>query len=256
MTAIGRTDGPTANLVETYFRLAQATPGACLWQRGNLRGCTGAFAHPICNFAVAAELDERDFDELARIVRGRDPFQAYVLPGQIPHEYDDRLAQVGLNPTYRLRQMVAPPVHEVARLQPIEATNYASRLALARFMAGQFFLAQPRQYREGIAKATARAGGLDLYAVGFRDAIVGSVMLCRDGDTLGIYNLCIATEHRNQGWGRNILDWARTVAGIEGRIVTLQCDERLATWYRRSGFTEVGEISAYVRSGASTFDTM
>jgi len=256
MTVANGLDNPTANLVETYFRLAQATPGACVWERGNLRGCTGSFGHPICNFAIASDLTEADVAELARIVQSRDPFHAYVLPSVNRLASDERLASIGLQATYRLVQMVAPPVHELPRLQPVEATTHAARLALAKFMANQFFLSQPRQHREGIARATALAGGLDLYAVGCQGAVVASLMLCRDRSTLGIYNLCVAEESRNQGWGRSILDWARAMAGIEGRTVTLQCDERLAAWYRSAGFNESGEITAYTRAIGGTFDTM
>jgi GNAT superfamily N-acetyltransferase len=123
-------------------------------------------------------------------------------------------------------------------------------------MVNQFFLAQPRQHREGIARATARAEGLDLYAVGCQGAVVASLMLCREGATLGIYNLCVAEESRNQGWGRSILDWARAIAGIEGRTLTLQCDGRLAAWYGRAGFNESGEITTYKRAIGGSFDTM
>ena len=256
MTAINVLDGPTSNLVETYFRLAQATPGACLWQRGNLRGCTGPFGHPICNFAVASDLTEADLHELGRIVEARDPFHAYLLPGGDRSEIAGRLAGIGLGPTYRLIQMVAPPLFELPGILPVEATTHAARLALAKFMVNQFFLTQPRQFREGIARATAKAGGLDLYAVGYQGAVIGSLMLCREGSTLGVYNLCVAPEFRNQGWGRNMLDWVRAIAGTEGRTITLQCDDTLADWYRRAGFNESGEITAYMRPIGSTFDTM
>ena len=256
MTATKALDGPTANLVETYFRLAQATPGACVWQRGNLRGCTGPFSHPICNFVVASDLTDADIRELGRIAEARDPFHAYVLPGGDRSKIARRLAAIGLSPTYRLIQMVAPPLHELPGLQPVEATTHAARLALAKFMVNQFFHSQPRQFREGIARATAKAGGLGLYAVGFQGAVLGSLMLCREGSTLGVYNLCVAPEFRNQGWGRNMLDWVRAIAGTEGRTVTLQCDDRLTDWYRRAGFNENGEITAYLRPFGGTFDTM
>lgn len=256
MTIAKALDGPTSNLVETYFRLAQATPGACEWRRGNLRGCTGPFGHPICNFAVASDLSESDIQELARIVERRETFHTYLLPGTNRPSFDEPLADIGLKSTYRLVQMIAEPIHEVPGLQPIEAKTHEARLALAKFMVGQFFHSQPRQYREGIARATARAGGLDLYALGFQGAVIGSLMLCREGATLGVYNLCVTPDHRNQGWGRNMLEWARTVAGAEGRKVTLQCETRLADWYRSAGFSESGEITAYTRPLAGTFDTM
>ena len=95
-----------------------------------------------------------------------------------------------------------------------------------------------------------------MYAIGCNGAVVGTLMLCRQANTLGVYNLCVSPEFRNQGWGRNILDWVRAIAGTEGRIVTLQCDVCLADWYRRAGFTENGEITAYTRLAVSTFDTM
>ncbi|HLK14539.1 MAG TPA: GNAT family N-acetyltransferase [Fimbriimonadaceae bacterium] len=256
MTTTRVLDGPTANLVETYFRLAQATPGTCAWQRGNLSGCTGPFAHAICNFAVASEIGEADLRELARIIDAREAFHTYLLPGASGPVAERRLAEIGLRPTYRLVQMAAAPVHEFPGLHPVEATTHAARLALAKFMVGQFFFAQPKQFREGIARATARAGGLELYAVGYQGAVVGSLMTCREGSTLGVYNLCVAPDFRGQGWGRSMLEWVRCMAGAEGRTVTLQCEPRLSDWYRRAGFNETGEISAFSRAVAGTFDTM
>jgi ribosomal protein S18 acetylase RimI-like enzyme len=152
--------------------------------------------------------------------------------------------------------MSADALHEMPSIRPIEATNHASRLALARFMVGQFFSAQPKLFREGIARSTARAGGLDLYAIGFQDQIIGGVMLCREGSTLGVYNLCIKPEFQNQGWGRAIIRWARSCGGVEGRVVTLQCDERLVPWYIKCGFSQIGEIVAFSRSDGGLFDTM
>ncbi|MHB8636816.1 MAG: GNAT family N-acetyltransferase [Fimbriimonadaceae bacterium] len=256
MTSAQGLDGPTLNLVETYFRLAQATPGACIWSRGNLRGCTGAFGHPICNFAIASELADTDFLELERVVRGRDPFHVYLLPGSAAAPNESRLASMGLQPAYRLVQMLAQPTHDLSEIQPVEATTHAARFALAKFMVNQFFMAQPRRHREGIARATASAGGLDLYAVGCQGAVIASLMLCREGATLGVYNLCVAPESRNQGWGRRIVGWARSVAGSEGRTLTLQCDARLAQWYRDAGFDEIGEITAFTRVTGGAFDTM
>ncbi len=256
MTAPPTLAGANANLIETYFRLARATPGSTFWDRGHLQGCFGVFNHPICNFVVASGLDETEAQELRRITESRDTLHIYVPPGPAQKRDEALLVATGLQPIYRLKQMHAEPIFELPGVQPVEATTHAARLALARFMVGQFFSTQPKLFREGIARATARAGGLDLYAIGYQGQIIGGVMLCREGNTLGVYNLCVTPGSQNQGWGRSIVNWARTCAGVEGRSVTLQCDERLVNWYTKSGFSQTGEIVAYSRINRELFDTM
>ena len=236
-----------ANLVQTYLRLGRAAPGASTWERGKLLGCVGEFDHPICNFAVAAAIESDDVEELVTRSRSRERFQIYVPGGPSSSSDQSFLLNAGFKVIYKLTQMAASPLHEVPGINPAQATTHAARFAVARFMVDLFFGAQPRSHRDVIAQATASAEGLDLYVVGYQDRMVASVMLCREGKTLGIYNLCVMPDVRNQGWGRAVLDWARVCAGNEGRTLTLQCDPGIAPWYSRAGFCDIGETLAFSR---------
>jgi ribosomal protein S18 acetylase RimI-like enzyme len=135
----------------------------------------------------------------------------------------------------------------VAHHLPDLELGESDRRVIARFMAQQFFKNLSRETREQIASATESA--VDLELLSFRNVggnrIVGALMLSRTPGVLGLYNLCVDQGDRDRGIGRRMVRHVVTLAALEGRLVTLQCDATLVPWYRDQGFRELTELHVW-----------
>lgn len=235
------------NLVETYFRLGRATPGAQEVREPGFRACLGEFRHPICNFAADLDLDPWSVRRLKQLALPRGTFNVYTLPVDRPANLSGLLERAGFRMTYRLVQMAAAP-EEIASpaLDLRSPESEEERTAIARFMADQFFSRQSTQFRGKVADATATAEGLELFELWDRRERAAAMMLCHTGDAVGVYNLCVASAFRGRGVGRALVRWARARAA--GLPVALQCDGRLESWYRSLGFSSLGTVDVFCLS--------
>ncbi|RYG43884.1 N-acetyltransferase, partial [bacterium] len=86
-----------------------------------------------------------------------------------------------------------------------------------------------------------------------RAGIVGAMMISATGETLGLYNLCVAPRKRGAGVGTELVRWVRAHSPIP---VTLQCDRRLESWYRKIGFRTEGALRFFGLASARSSDTI
>jgi ribosomal protein S18 acetylase RimI-like enzyme len=233
------------NLAHTYFELGRATPGAYVSNEEGFDVCVGPFEHPICNFAANLRLDPWSTRRLAEFALRRRAFHVYSLPTDRPTHRDELLQRVGFRPTYRLCQMVCEPTiaTEPADLTPV--TEPGERLKVTEFMVGQFFSRQPYGFRRQVAEATAAASALDLFTLEVRSKTAGAVMVSRSEGMLGIYNLCVSTEHQSRGWGASVVAAILARAASLTLAVTLQCEPKLESWYAKLGFRTIGVVDVY-----------
>jgi ribosomal protein S18 acetylase RimI-like enzyme len=228
------------NLSQTYLALGRSAAGATTWSERGFTACTGAMDHPICNFAIANQLDEGICTRLRHIATQRRCFSLYTVP---PLE-SDRLETEGFALSHELKMFLGEEVSEGDHLLS-EAESVHERLKLADFMMGQFFHRQPTAFRRGIAEATSRATELKLLCAEGNGRIAGAVMLSEHAGVLGIYNLCVSSAFRRRGWGRAIVGSVARMAAQKGLGLTLQCEPGLAPWYETLGFREVGSVSVF-----------
>ncbi|MCW5941757.1 MAG: GNAT family N-acetyltransferase [Fimbriimonadaceae bacterium] len=237
------------NLSETYVALAEATPGTSIQREGDVVVAQGDLAHPICNFALLDRTEVTDAGRLARLAADRPYLNLYVpMPGHGPVER--RLRKTGLRCVHVLEVMVAPGrvLGDQGRLVLLETETPEDRTRVARFMADQFFGRYQETMREGIARSTADASTMRLYGTPDCERPFGAVLLTETPGALGLYNLCVRLEERGQGLGSEIVRWVLAAARARGERVTLQCDDRLAGWYRRFGFVTVGRLGVFSSS--------
>jgi ribosomal protein S18 acetylase RimI-like enzyme len=233
----------TDNLVRTYFHLGLATSGATEVADECFRACIGPTPHAIANFAARLRLDPWAARRLAGIAACRPAFHVYVGPGDGPEHADELLSAAGFRHHYRLWQMMADP--EPGSEMDVVFADGPTRRVVATFMAEQFFVRDRSPLRRQVAEATAYADGLELVLTAPRNQIRAAAMLCRDEDVCGMYNLCVASAYRSRGIGSQFVRWVRAKAAERGQIVSLQCDSRLADWYRLLGFRDAGVIDVY-----------
>jgi ribosomal protein S18 acetylase RimI-like enzyme len=119
------------------------------------------------------------------------------------------------------------------------------RQAIAAFMTEQFFSCQGGAFRRRVAEATARAWSLTLLTVLDREQMIGAVMLSEQPGTLGLYNLCVASAHRNRGWGQEIVRAVKKKAAMVAKPIILQCEPSLEAWYAKQGFKSSGYVDVF-----------
>lgn len=234
------------NLRETYSSLAVATPGTTVRRTGNVVVAEGDLAHPICNFVLLDRGEAEDPRHEVGWAPGR-PFLNVYWPVAGERFGDRRLKIAGLERVHSLEVMVAPGriLGHPVRLTMREAEASADRDRLAMFMADRFFGRYREAMRAGIARSTSEAQSLRLFATPDLDRPVGAVLLTETEGALGLYNLCVRPEERGRGLGAEIVRWVLAAAHARGERVTLQCDDRLAGWYRRFGFATVGRLVVF-----------
>ena len=244
----------SANLLKTYFSLGLAIPNSSMIAEEGFKACVGEFEHPICNFAAGLHLDPWSAKQLLQLAANKKSFNVYALPGDTPRHLGELLHRCDFRVSYRLVQMVAEPVgsHHGPQVQP--ASSNDKRLDIARFMTEQFFNRQSEGFRQRVASATANASELELYELLAYDRRCGAIMICPGDDIIGVYNLCIASANRGVGLGKELTAWALSQAFKQGKLVTLQCDSRLQSWYTNQGFRVTGAIDVYTLSKTGRSD--
>ncbi len=245
MMTLGIEQAASRNLIGTYFRLGAATPGARLWHEDGFRICTGAFEHPICNFAADLSLSRQSALRLLEIAVARPSFNVYVLPGDEPSNASRILESVGFRQGHALALMAAKPIWKPTCVELLGAQTRDERARVARFMMEQFFGRQSHSFRKRVSETTCAAIELPLYTVEDKGNIVGAVMLSDEGSATGVYNLCVSYPFRSRGWGAEIVQAVLNLAAEHNRPVVLQCEESLQGWYQGRTFTRVGMVGIH-----------
>ncbi|RYG34962.1 N-acetyltransferase, partial [bacterium] len=160
------------------------------------------------------------------------------------------LARAGFLARSEARVMVAAPGGEPGGLSPEQEEDPRET---AKFVAEQFFARSNPARRDAFARAIAHAPETRLLSLRDRAGIVGAMMLSATSDALGVYNLCVAPRKRGAGVGTELVRWVLAHSPIP---VTLQCDIRLESWYRKVGFRSVGALRFFGLASARDSDTI
>ncbi|MBV6459063.1 MAG: hypothetical protein HONBIEJF_02203 [Fimbriimonadaceae bacterium] len=166
------------------------------------------------------------------------------MTGDVPAEFSHLLSQHGFRGH--------PELAMLAREVPASGRDVVLRTAqlprdrqrVAEFMVSQFFFGQPAASRRRVVESTMRSK-FDLAYLGDHRRLVAAVMLSRTPNSLGLYNLCVASSQRNQGLGSQVLEAAMAVADELQVPLVLQCSHDLAGWYRARQFYDSGKLQAY-----------
>lgn len=244
------------NLEATYRAVGLQGQGA--WEESFEGGfaCLSPLPHAVSNYAILRQCSADRAKALADWARKRTAFNAYLAPGTDQAEIQNRLQRAGFKETGRLSILVAGPrqtppagpsgqtplfvVTEPREDAIVEARSFDHRLAIGRFMAGQFFGRQTSALRESIAISTARAS-TRLFALG-GGKLKGAAMAMRSGNVLGIYNLCVDAFYRERGYGSDLLAQLVLAAANERITPVLQCEPSLEPWYAKRDFAPQGTI--------------
>ena len=244
------------NLIETYFHLGMAVPGSKTISEDGFRACVGQFEHPICNFAADLNLDPWSVRKLSTMATDQPTFHVYALPGDEPPHLNEILFRSDFQVNYRLAMLSADskPMGDCGDI--IRATDMEHRRAITQFMTEQFFPRQTHEFRLRIAEATSSVLDFQLYEYASADGRMGALMLYENDHTIGLYNLCVSTMMRGLGIGRSMTRWAIDLANKRNKLITLQCDARLQTWYEEQGFEWFGTVDVYSLSNRHKGDIM
>jgi N-acetylglutamate synthase-like GNAT family acetyltransferase len=75
--------------------------------------------------------------------------------------------------------------------------------------------------------------------------VVGSMKLFYDGQDMGIYELVIEQEHRMKGFGRDMINYAKTVAFKKGaKLLVVQVKDNIDVFYMKLGFERLEKLLA------------
>ncbi len=229
---------------ETYLSLGNAQTGASLIKDEGFTGCRAPIQHPICNFAIDLKLDPWSARRLAALAAEQRTFFVYNASSDQPEHVSELLERVGFRCNFELKMMIAEREEAPTSVELVRAETDVERLDLARFMSEQFFIRQNAAFKRIVADATARAHPMDLYAVWSGRQRVAAVMLM-ESESIGVYNLCVDPSVRGVGWGSATVQAILAMPTRRGRLVTLQCDTRLESWYDQLGFEKIGAVRVY-----------
>lgn len=89
--------------------------------------------------------------------------------------------------------------------------------------------------------------GIDLYAMSVNNELIGCIAIeksIKEIDTFYIEKVSIVPEHRNQGYGVKLMDFAismiRESGGKSISIALIDSNTKLKNWYSSQGFVETG----------------
>lgn len=89
--------------------------------------------------------------------------------------------------------------------------------------------------------------GIDLYAMSVNNELIGCIAIeksKKEIDTFYIEKVSIVPEHRNQGYGVKLMDFAismiRESGGKSISIALIDSNTKLKNWYSSQGFVETG----------------
>jgi predicted GNAT family acetyltransferase len=123
-------------------------------------------------------------------------------------------------------------------------------------MTEQFFPRQTEDFRVRVAAATTDVIKFKLMELQSEGERVGALMLYENDQSVGLYNLCVASKMRGLGVGATMTRWAIDYAYHQRKMITLQCDARLQTWYEEQSFDWVGTVDVYSLSNRPKSDIM
>ena len=73
--------------------------------------------------------------------------------------------------------------------------------------------------------------------------IIGYMSLSNEGGEYELHNLSVLPEYRHRGFGRRLIDYAKSIAARSGRIIKIGIIEEsavLKSWYIANGFVSTG----------------
>ena len=87
--------------------------------------------------------------------------------------------------------------------------------------------------------------GWYMFALYHEEKIIGYMSLSKESDTIyELHNLAILPKYRHNGFGKNLLDYAKqTVKSLGGNIIKIGIIEEstiLKKWYEANGFVHMG----------------
>lgn len=248
-----------ANLIHTYLELAKGATTAKIIRTNDHWLVSGPQDLSFCNFAAGFDWcpeNQLQFDELVKWSAAHPAFWVFCIDGDSPPDLPARLEARGFALRQNLVQMVSESTSRpVPTAMAQEAMSEADRLAICRFATRTFFTRTRPSAQERIAQATAKSGHRLFQLKDERD-MVGAFMLAETKESIGLYNLCIRQDSRNQGLGRNLVRTAQSIAHQENKTLVLQCDPTLVDWYVRWGFKKFGRVRAYTYPLSSSNDIM
>ncbi len=248
MTTSDISDLASDQLCQTYFCLGLSSPGSRIIHETGFDACLGNFDHPICNFAARIELDPWVANRLMEIAIERRSFNVYSTAGDSPGDRDVRdeiMTRAGFKLGYRLQQMFWEPKEASETFEMEKATAPDARRAVSVFMATQFFPRHSATFRRRVSEATQAASQLDLYATYIRNEPIAAVMIAENSSVIGLFNLCVRPKNQGRGLGQAIVSEIKRSAYETQRVISLQCEDSMATWYERQGFVRSGWVDVY-----------
>jgi ribosomal protein S18 acetylase RimI-like enzyme len=230
------------NLVATYLEVGGRVEGARIETHVGMALCRSPLSHPMANFAIWTG-ETGALESSTILVRPCHGFNLYVLPGPRQREAATQLRRAGWRNIGALTLLAGgrPRGRTPAELRVL--TSFEERLETARFMSQSFFSKLNSATIDSIARATA-AADVELLRPEF-GAVHAGLMVRREGESFGIYSLCVEHGHRRRGFGSATLEAALVRSEQAGATAVLQCEPSLVRWYRNWGFTAWGEIRIF-----------
>ncbi len=236
------------NALATYLGLVQNIPGSVLTKSYGVTLVRGPGSFSFCNFAFVTEIDPIDIasvvDLLIKNMNECSSFCVFVFSTDTSQELIVRMHLSGFRVRQALKCLVSRHKGPGEDLDLFEHLEKEDRLAVSKFMAGQFFGWMSSDSRKTIALATALSPHR-LLSVGPLDELEGATMLVESSGITGIYNLCVKEGRRGLGLGSKIVRTVQAQAGKIGCPVGILCEPGLVSWYQLQNFEQVGSIDVY-----------
>ena len=237
-----------ANLFETYIELAAAAKGTVVERNRPFTWVKGDSAVSFCNFCALFDAEESEVEaiaaELLAYGEKNSSFWVFATDFCRPANLKSALSLAGFQTRQTLKLMIWQGGSKAGHDPAIEAAATIERLSVTKFMTDIFFSRSSASAKATVMESTTFSPHR-VFAWNDRSGIVAAVMTSSTDGVLGLYNLCVRSDRRSRGLGRNAVDFVKSMAAGENKALVLQCNANLEDWYLEQGFETIGLVDAY-----------
>lgn len=236
------------NVIRTYLGMAKGLGGCRLVQGQAFKILESPMDLVLGNFVIEFDSDleihrvVEFLHEVRENMRTKPSFRVFLCDGDRPEGLATGLLSAGMTLAYRVEQFFGDfPGEECSRACLVEPQR---RPEVGEFMVETIHRMRPGDTREAIIRSIVHSPH-EIWAYEANGCLLGAALLSESEHAVGLYNLCVLPEARQNGIGTEMVNHCLQAAYTRKKPLVLQANAQNGRWYERMGLKNSGKLEAY-----------